>query len=890
MHDISGIQARHLPGAVACRIRPYRGVRNYLRRQIACAGLLFCTFALFALPVFAGDIVKTFDIPAQLAAEGLNEFARQADVTLVFSYELVAGERTNAVQGQLSISDALARLLDGSKLGYKRINTQTIAIYVASPGQNSALDGSPQSDSPKAASGVLVAEIGSEPTAPVEQPPAASNIDKTAALAEIVVTARKTSELLQNIPLSIAVVTRETLEKTGSLTIEDISRYAAGLSVNSAGPGQNAIFIRGLSGGNTVGFYIDDMPLAILGNPVNLDAFHMDPGVFDLDRVEVLRGPQGTLYGASSLGGTVKYITNQPDLRATHASVKATLSDTHGGGVNEELDALVNLPLSPDRIGLRASVYQRQYSGYIDRYPTDPNNYLGVLSGPVDRDVNTEKTYGARVALEMRPNDSLSVTLAATYQNMRSGAPFQFDHPQGSFDNPIQSRLLHEPLTDEAALYALTIQGDIGQVHLTSSTSYLDRDVTTIEDESKQYAYFFEPAQVVTSPLPGDAKTRYFVEEIRGSFDAGRLHATVGAFYAHSTAIGYLNWPVPTEEIPIYGDGPLVLYNTHVLDDQKALFGEFNFDVTQELQATLGLRIFDQSQTLDYSIEGVLVGGANQFTQPSNASGNTPKFGLSYHFTPDLMAYATVGKGFRSGGPTQRPPQSICGDDLANLGLTTAPATFRPDTIWNHELGVKSTWLGGRLTVNGAIYYIDWSDIQQTILLPTCGFTFTGNFGTASSQGAELEVNYRTASGFRMGLGVAHNDAHLTSSVTGAQGQAGQTLQYAPRWTGFASAEYNREIGSRTSVYGRADFNAVSDEFTNFDTQSNYHSVASHSVTNLRFGLDRESWHWALFVSNVFDDAYQTGLPIAQGIDLPTTHRIGLNRPRTFGVEVRFDY
>ncbi|HXL27397.1 MAG TPA: TonB-dependent receptor, partial [Chthoniobacterales bacterium] len=319
-----------------------------------------------------------------------------------------------------------------------------------------------------------------------------ANDSKGSEIPDIVVTARKTTERLQDTPMSVAVITADTIERTGATTLEDLGRETPGLTIVSEAPGQNAITLRGLSGNNTVGFYLDDTPLSIgIGNAVQPTNFDMDPALFDLDRVEVLRGPQGSLYGASSFGGTVRYITNQPNLSEEHVTAKLTASDTEGGGFNEEVDGLINQPIIPGNLGVRAMVFDRNNSGYIDQYPTDPNNYLAVLPGPVDKKINTEQTFGGRIAIEAKPIDEFSATLAAYYQHMDLGAPFTFDSPPGSFSDPIQSRLVREPSTDQVQLYTLTLQGDVQPVTFTSSTSYMDRYVFNAEDDSKDLSYFF---------------------------------------------------------------------------------------------------------------------------------------------------------------------------------------------------------------------------------------------------------------------------------------------------------------------------------------------------------------------------------------------------------------
>ncbi len=857
---------------------------------------LFC-LAMIAAPANAADDVRTFDISSQLAGPALIEFARQADITVVFSHELVANEKTNAVHGTMSISDAMEALLSGTRVRYERTSEKSIAIDLA-PGATSDSGSSATGRELPAAppNAAPSAPPGNSPTS-TDRPPSTANrtsgttsSEGLSQLEPIIVTSRKNAERLQDVPMSIAVTSGETITKIGAVILQDLGRVVPGLSINSAGPGQNSVFIRGLSGGNTVGFYVDDTPLAILGNPINVDAFHMDPALYDLARVEVLRGPQGTLYGASSMGGTVRYITNRPDLTDSYVTLGTVLSYTEGGGPNEEVSALVNTPLASGRVGLRAMAFARNNEGYIDRYPTDPQDYLGVLPGPVEKNANSEFTYGGRVVLEAQPNDALSVTLSATYQDMDLDAPFTFDKPPGSFSNRIQSRIVDEPTNDKSGLYALTIEGEIGEVQITSSTSYFDRDVSSIEDESKQFAFFFEMPEVFPSPLPSEAKSRYFIQELRTSWSVGRMHATVGAFYADSNATGILDWPMPVAVVPDFGADPLFFGIWDYDETQTALFGEVNIDLASNLVATIGARAFNQEQTLFNHIEGLFNGGVvSEFNGTIEEDGITPKFALSSQVTPDTLVYVSATEGFRGGGNVISIAADECSDDLAALGLDSFPTSFDPDSIWSYELGVKSAWLERGLALNAAIYHIDWNDIQQSVLLP-CGITFTGNFGSAVSEGVELEMQYQSPTGLLLALGMAYNDAHLTSTVPGTQGQAGQTLQYAPQWMGSLSAEYNRDLSATTSVYARVDVSAVSEQFANFNTESQFRDIAGNGLTNLRFGMNHNSWRWSLFISNLFDKHVQTGLPIANGVDLPTTRRLALNKPRTIGVDLRFDF
>lgn len=714
-------------------------------------------------------------------------------------------------------------------------------------------------------------------------------------LEDILVTARKTTERLQDIPMSIAVVTSDMLEKAGVVNLEDLGREVPGLNVVSGGPGQNQITLRGLAGNNTVALYVDDTPLSILNAQVAPDNWFMDPATFDLQRVEVLKGPQGTLYGSSSLGGTVRYITNPPDLTETHAIAKVTGSYTEGGGPNEEVDALLNQPLIPGYLAMRAMVYQRNYDGYINRYPTAPNDYLAIFPSPVDKNINTEHTYGGRFALEAKPIPEFSATLTATYQNMDLGAPFTFDEPPGSISNPIQSRLVGEASTDSSYLYALTLKGDIQSVHLTSSTSYFNRTYQTGEDDSKPLTYFFSlpGSPVYPSQVTSRADNHNFVEETRASWSAGPVHALLGVYYAHAVANGNIIWPEVPQYVPVLGNGVLFDAYNDFVDLQRAIFTEFNVDITRKLQATIGARTFRQSQSLYNSQEGSTTGGPpSQINQSIEAHGTTPKYELSYRLTPQFMAYATASQGFREGGPGFPIPAN-CIDDYRALGYPNAPVgtatNYKPDTIWNYELGAKSTWIDDTLGIDAAIYSIKWNDIQQTIIL-ACSYTFTGNFGSASSKGVELEMHYRPLSALRFQLSVAANEATLTSTVAGAQGQVGQSLEYAPKWMGSLSAEYSREIAADFTAYLRASVSMTTHQDTSYDTQSPFFNMPGYTLADLKLGAKRGRWQGALFVNNLFDKHAEMDLYNAYGFNTPTTQPQGLNRPRTVGLDVRVDY
>jgi outer membrane receptor protein involved in Fe transport len=623
----------------------------------------------------------------------------------------------------------------------------------------------------------------------------------------------------------------------------------------------------------------------------------MDPALFDLQRVEVLRGPQGTLYGASSMGGTVKYVTGQPDLTTSSGYVKSSVSDTDGAGPNYEVSGLYNDPLIPDMLGFRAIAFYRYQDGYINRYPIDPNNDLAALSGPESKDVNTERTYGMRLVFDIKPGNDFSIKPSFWYQRTELGAPFTIDDPPGSFDDLIQTRDVPEPITDQLELFSVTADESVQGVHLTSSTSYRNRQFNALEDDSKSVYYVFSPAPqsyVYPAGFYNHFANHDFTEEIRASAGVGRVHGLMGLFYLHQDNMSASNLPIPPGYNEAFGTpfGDETLYygsdSNQVV--QKAVFGELNIDLTQRLQATFGARVFDVTQSDHAVYTGVINGGPTNENAPSKDSGTNPKLELTYHLTPDILTYATAAKGFRQGGPLTNLPAAVCAADLKAIGLDTTPTSFKADTLWNYELGAKTAWLNNRLTVNAAIYYIDWTNLQQLIALPTCGFDFTGNFGSATSKGSELEIHYEPISALQLTLGTAYNEAVLRSTVAGAQGQAGDTLENAPRWTGSAAAEFHRQLGEATAGYARMDFSTTSHQYNNFDSTSIDYQRPGYSLADIRVGATRGAWDAALFVDNALNKHAETALPTSYALNLPNIARLSVNRPRTIGLDLKVNF
>jgi len=721
---------------------------------------------------------------------------------------------------------------------------------------------------------------------------------------EIVVTAQKRSETLQHVPFAITAFTQADLERRGVQNLYDVSRIAPSLAVVSSGPGENNLIIRGISSiagsAATVGYYLDDTPIAASSNAALLSTRGViDPSALDVARIEVLRGPQGTLYGSSSMGGTVRYITNQPDLEKTEGRIRADLSDTAHGGFNYNFNGVVNLPVVTDRIALRVAAYYRFDDGYIDRYAIDPTNYLAAdPTAKKQSNVNTYKTYGVRAALLIKPTDTLTITPSFLYQYSRLGTPFTFDAVPGSLKHPIQVRDIDETNTQKSWIANLTVKQEVGPIELTSSTSYYHRTVDLIDDSSKVVNYFFATPTVEPVAMYGRYRNKEFTEELRASTNfEGPFQLIVGGFYHHVKAPLVSGIPFP-EGYAYRNDAPFADFDTIYAGTRNATlkeyagFGEASYKITDTLTARAGVRVFQVNQTFYQTGDGLLNGGYSAVSNTSRDHGVTPKFSLQWQATPDKMLYATISKGYRPGGPNNPAPESVCGADVAGLGLSSKQLTaYGPDHLWNYEIGAKTSWLDHRLTINGSAFYIDWSKVQQQIVL-NCGFNITANFGKAVSKGGELEVEFRPTRQITLGAGFGYTDATLSNDVPGTAARKGDQLQYVPKWTASGSIEYHDQISALLKGFARLDYSYLGPANFLYDRTSPFHRRAGFSIFNVRLGIDpvEGPWEASLYVNNLFDKQGATDLPVAISADLPTTRRVALNQPRTVGVAVGYRF
>jgi outer membrane receptor protein involved in Fe transport len=721
---------------------------------------------------------------------------------------------------------------------------------------------------------------------------------------EVVVTAQKRKENVQNVPISVTALDEKHLERLGVESLTDLARYAPGLAVTSAGPGQNVLIIRGISStagsAGTVGYYIDDTPVAASSN-ASLLALRglIDPSLFDISRVEVLRGPQGTLYGSSSMGGTIKYVTNQPDLNSFGYKITASASGTDGGGPNATGNVLVNVPLIEDKLAVRADVFYRYQDGFIDRYQINPNNILAVAPGSsVKKDVNTENTDGFRLQLKYQVDPTLSITPSLFYQYTRLGAPFQIDVPPGSLHDLIQTRDVSEVSDQRNLLANIAIHKQFPLFELVSSTSYYDREVKVNEDASKVLDFFFNPPQTYVYPdqMTGYYLNKEFTQELRASSNLPGPFQIIGGAYFHRTFAPLQSTiPDPKGYDQAFGTpfgGELFYHGVRKATLQEtAAFAEASLALGYGVTARAGFRAFDVDQRFYQTGDGVFNGGFSSVTNTSSDQGINPKFNIDWQIDKDHLLYVTASKGYRPGGPNNPAPEAVCGSSLGALGLSTSELTrYNPDSLWNYEVGAKTRWFDHKLTVNGSAYYIDWDQVQQQVVL-ACGFNITANFGKAVSKGAELEAEYRPIEPLILSGGFGYTDATLSNGIPGSGAEKGDPLQDVPHWNASGSAEYTVPLWSGYSGFGRLDMSYTSQSHALFDKTSPFYIRKGYTLTNLKFGVDSSAnWEAVLFLDNVFNVIGETGLPAAISADLPDTRRFAVTRPRTIGMSISYKY
>ena len=734
------------------------------------------------------------------------------------------------------------------------------------------------------ASGLVLVLAAAAPGAALAQPAS------TAQLEEIVVTAQKRAESMQDVPASISVVTGERLEAMGVTSLTQYAAYTPGLSVDTLGnPGEARVTLRGIApigSGSAVGAYLDDVPVGSSTTHSGGSQLALDLMPYDLERLEVLRGPQGTLYGASTMGGLLKYVTVSPDLgsREVRAGVEATtIKGT--GDVGRALRASLNVPLVEDRLAVRVSLFDQRTPGYID------NPALG-------RDVNDVRQSGGRVALLWAPADSVQVKLQALIQDIDTDdsavvwRDVDFQPLAGDLGALYQRP---QPFKQRQEVYSATLSWDLGWAELVSASSYQEARHNVGFDQTFAWADYFPLLD--SAVAPGASRvfqiigTKKHTQEVRLASPSGkRVEWLVGGFYTRERStieqIGTAETPAGA---PIASLSPFFSVLQHDAYDEYAAFGNLTVRLTDRFDVTGGLRWSHNKQRFDEVVDGVFANLILPAPPPQATAGRSSEdvttymVSARYHLSDDAMLYGRIARGYRPGGP--------------NVGVAGVPPQVDADTLVNYELGLKATLLDGRAQVDLAAFYIDWSGIQINVTDPATSISYSANAGSAESQGVEFSASLKPVPPLLLGLNLAYTDAKLTSELPpNAPPQlgwrSGDRLPYAPKWNASLTAAYDVALPGDWSANVGGGVRYVGARLSDPESYPLAVRSGDYLVLDLNAQLARGPWVLHAFVRNLTDErAYLSAGQLTHPLTQAPHHiEATILAPRTvgLGLDVRF--
>jgi iron complex outermembrane receptor protein len=768
---------------------------------------------------------------------------------------------------------------------------------------------------------------------------ATSAADDGSSLQEVIVTANKRVEDSREVPVSIGVVDGKEIVDLHIEDYEDIARIVPGVSfaAHNNGPngaGQDNITIRGVSstvGNPTVGTYIDEVPI------ITITGYEGDaePRLIDIDRIEVLRGPQGTLYGASSEGGTIRYITNQPDSHAYSGYFRQEVSYTEHGSVNFDDRGVLNIPVVADVFALRVSAEYGRDSGYVDHYALAGSLAAGTATtgALLERGVNSDNNLAINVRGLWTPAENITVTPAVLYQRVVADDSSTFMPGLGLYKEFNQVPGYDR---DQLLIPSLTAKVGLGFADLTSVSGFVNRNV--LRDADGTYYNTTAIVQFYLDTAPGPPYTTHkaenddilgnipspvtftdhfntFTQEIRLSSpaDQKRIKWVAGAFFSNQewTHLDYepapgfsaafqniYGYPINSDPVlnptvgttaynPNFWTNDLVweVYD-HNTVRQYAAFGQIDIDLTPSLHLGVGDRYVRATEQFSefgggfFEFGNAGAYGAPLYAQSTSFSTSTPKFTITYDLNAQSSLYASAGKGFRLGGATTPNTNAACVAGLTELGYVNAPKSYGPDHLWSYELGSKSLLFDKTLSVNADVYYIDWTALQQTITIPICGGALNVNVGDATAIGGELEVRYKppVLSGLTLSLNLGAEHAYITSQSDTSPAKVGQNVLYTPKYTATVLANYGWHITNSVMGFVRGDYEYTGQSYGSFlvpapGAPNPSYIDPSYDVVNLNLGVNVHQFEFSLFAKNLLDNKTILQSPTVNSVTMGYTLR-----------------
>lgn len=799
---------------------------------------MYTITVLFCRPALAdSDGALLSEIPAQSLAQALAAYAHQTGLQIVYVSAVVRGKHSKGAAAGLAPDAALTRLLEGTALSFEFLNARSVRIFTAAP----------MSKSPTA----RPVNGGDVLSGPMTQE-------------EVIVTAMRREERANDAPISMQVWSQQAIEAWGANDMADIAAMTAGIQFDHYPERlfQNNISMRGLNGGDgtTIGIYLDDVPLpnpSSWGGTMRLSF----PLLFDLERVEVLRGPQGTLFGEGAEGGAVRFISRQPDLTQYSGLAAAQVADIARGATSYELGAAVGGPIAPGTAGFRLAGWRRTDGGFVDR--VDP--FTGAT---VEADADRSFDELFRGALLLAPGDLVQIVPSLTYQSEHRHDTSSFytylsDPAAGLLRN---GKLLRQPGEDEFALASLRLTANLATSDLTAIIGYFHRTASFIEDFTNipiwdnpmgpEYPLTYSDA---ISTLHELSESRLSAElRIASAIPDSQLMWLAGAFYAEER-----HHEIDTTTAMDSAVGSMIDGYNAIAGDQTELaaFGHLALRVSRTVSIEAGARIARYEYQANTTTTGPQYAGFPTQYYASGQDGSlAPRVGLEYRPGEDQLVYASAAKGYRMGG--------VNGPNAVYCGVSPAPA-YHPDSLWSFELGGKNRLLSGHLQLDTSLFYVTWRDVQLGLIYPDDNLcSLTGNAGSATSRGFELQATAIVSSHLSTELAIAYEDARYTETVHAgsalivARGDVIGTLPLVPApWNLRTSVDYQQPLRGRVTGYARADWQVQSHNpgpFYSWHPDDAYYAPTRTSnpatnLLNIRSGLRWSHVDVCLLVSNLLD-------------------------------------
>lgn len=863
----------------------------------ACIGVVGLTSAADA----DAAIRQPTQIPRQPLEQALQTLATTREMRLIFASDDVRGQVGSAVSGNLTLDEALNLLLRGTNLKYRLLNGTTISIY---PGGNTDAGDAPTSMAPRGddepalqGASAVVPPSKMEPPrgyarrlrlAQAEPAPSSSGTLPSTIIEEVRVTASRREEDLQDVALSVTVLDQEQLARGGRNSLPEILPFVPGVTVQQFGANFfNDVYIRGINATTVagVGTYVDDIPYnsstryAGGGAPV-------DATLFDLDYVNVMKGPQGTLYGASAMGGILQFKTRAPSTQYWSASTSLDISSVKGAGPSQLYRAMANGPIVPDKVAIGVAGFWKDKAGYIDNValggPWDDSQYYGgslsVLATPIEN-----LTFRALAMYQNSEQDGLATIQANGRANFpAAGLPAgQWIHGKYATGENVLN-----PSVFESKLFGLTAEYDFGPATLTSVTSYQELERVQLLDFTVQFVGFAdqlfpERAPHVSSVLDGAIGWDKWIQELRLTSESnGKFEWIVGGFYSKEEGFNVQDLVfVPAEPSFYYANFPSI-YEEH------AAFGTATYYFTPRLDASIGIRRSETESSLELDNNGTLLINAIPLNVISDEI-TTYLLNVRYRPSEAVSLYARAASGYRPGGANFLVRDPVSG------ALLSDPA-YLPDELWSYEAGIKGTAWRQRFSYDVTAFFIDWKDYQ--IGVNRGGLGVAANADEASSRGMEAALSLLATDALKLTASISYIDAKLDVDEPDLGGRKGTQLPSSPKWSGALGANYNFMLGTVQAYVGGSwlytgdvayGFPGYTDAGGVFRGSANpRHVEDSYSVLDLQAGLDTGRFEASLYLKNALGEyAYTTFTPnlTASSLAVPLA-------PRTVGVMLRMKF